>query len=74
MEEELESPPEHITISPEEISASRPPLDDRNIDFVTVKCHMPARYTRLLAQLNVGGQVGAVLGNFCEMGVTNRNV
>ena len=52
---ELESPPEPITISPERIGASRRPLYDGDGDSVTIKRHMSARYTRLLAQLNVAG-------------------
>ena len=60
---ELEVPPEHITITPDGIGASRPPLDDGDNDSVTIQRHISARYINLLAQLNAVGQVGVAGGS-----------
>lgn len=69
---ELEGPPEHITITPEGIGGSRPPLDDGDDDSVTVERCMSVRSTNFFAQLNAAGQAGAVLESSCKIEVTNR--
>ena len=70
---ELKGPPEHIAIAPEGTSASRPPLDDGDNDPVTVKRHLSARYTNLLAQLNAAGQVGVGVAGISSPGELLRD-